>query len=531
MLRWRSGAPMALVMAGLVACSDDPTGAAPMVVDRVEVAPGDRVLVVGDTAHVSAVPRSADGRVVGAPVSWRSLNAAVATVRADAAGAVIVAAAQGTVRVEAEAGGKVGSVTIRVASPPVVAEVVIVPSALVLAIGQQVPFRAVAKTADGEVIEGRTATWSVLGTAAAITIDPATGLATLSTQAHGAGVVRATIDGIQGEASLRVVETPPPPPAVASVTIEPSNLVLPVGHEVVLQAIVKSATGELITGREVTWTVNQGAVATVTPTGVPGFAKLATLAPSTTVIWASVDGITGQTTLYVTATTPPPEAVRYLTFLPAHQGAWVNQVVPFGASLIAVGATGRVPTPVVTWSVQDPAIAEVDENGNVRGLSAGTTRVYARSGSIQGVAQITVFTSPGDSAIYELTNDWWDGMWHLLPQVGTEVWTDEQGEEHDLALWLLGGTLMLTNDGHYERVLRIGGWVTLNGAAQKVIERDVIDAGTASIMVGGETGYWLQSTTTPGYRYEVVSAGAGRVLMRAAIGIAPALEYMFRLRE
>jgi hypothetical protein len=90
----------------------------------------------------------------------------------------------------------------------------------------------------------------------------------------------------------------------------------------------------------------------------------------------------------------------------------------------------------------------------------------------------------------------------------------------------------MTANGSYERVIRLQGWATVDGAARLVIDRDVIDAGTYTIMVGGETGYRMFSQTTAGYEFEVVSAyNAGHLLMRAAIGMAPAETYMLRMRQ
>ena len=50
-------------------------------------------------------------------------------------------------------------------------------------------------------------------------------------------------------------------------------------------------------------------------------------------------------------------------------------------------------------------------------------------------------------------------------------------------------------------------------------------------MVGGETGYWMHSTTTPGLVYELVAHQPGNLIMRTEVGTAPKSPYMFRMRQ
>jgi hypothetical protein len=64
-----------------------------------------------------------------------------------------------------------------------------------------------------------------------------------------------------------------------------------------------------------------------------------------------------------------------------------------------------------------------------------------------------------------------------------------------------------------------------------VIDREVVDTGVSSIMVGGETGYWMHSGTTPGLVYELVAYQPGSAIMRTEVGTAPKSPYMFRMRQ
>jgi uncharacterized protein YjdB len=528
---WVMRAGVIVVLAMLVSCSDAPTDV--VRVDRVEVGPAGQVLVVGDSAELTAVPRAANGDIVVGTVLWRNLNPTVATLRVAGAVAVIEALAEGTVRIEAESGGRVGYVDVTVEAVPQVETVELQPTALLLEAGQEATIRAVARQADGRPIPGREATWTIVPAGVA-TVEPETtpGWARVTALEAGEAVVRVAIEGVIGEAELQVVTTSPPPAEVATVVIAPSDFSLPVGHQTSLQATARAANGEVVSGLPVNWTSTADNIATVTPIGVSAFASLITIAPGTVRIQATVGGVTGEVNIVVTATEPPPGQANYLWFSPDRRGIWVNQTLDFSQHLVAVGSGGTVPVPTVTWVVEDTTVATVDGNGRVTGVRSGTTKVRASTGTLHADAVVTVFRPAEDVNVFDLTNDWWDGQWHMVPQVGTETWTDELGGQHEVALWIAGGKLTMYSDGRYERELVLEGWATWNGAGRKVIERTVVDHGMSSIMVGGETGYRMDSSTTPGYVYQILPAfNAGHAVMRARVGTAAEHDYLFRLRQ
>ena len=531
MNKWMRRAAAVLSIAMLTACEDDPTGT--VRVDRVEVGPVDQVLVVGDTTTITAVPMTADGDVVVEQVVWRNMRPDLATVVVNGGTAVVAAKAPGVARIEAAAGGRTGFVNVTVHAAPQVATVTVLPATLVLEAGQDAALEAVARTADGEIITDRPVTWTVEGEGVLVTPAAAAGWATVSAQLYGNATVRATIDGITGEAAVQVVATAPPPVQVATVEISPSNFSLPVNHETPLQAIAKDAAGTIISGRPVTWSSTAESVASITPIGVSQFASLLARVEGQAVIRATVDGITAEITVQVTTLQPPPQTVLYLSFYPYQRGIWVNQVLDFSQHLVATGRDGRIEDPEVTWTVADTTIAVVDQDGNVRGLSKGTTEVRASVGdSLHAWALVTVFASAQGPRVYDLTYDWWDGQWRMASMVGTEQWTDPNGNVRDVQLWAIEGTLTLMDDGTYERVMILHGWAVVNGVNQVVIERPVVDSGTYTILVGGATGYSMQSSTTPGYTYALLPAyNAGHATMRAAVGTAAEQDYLFRMRQ
>jgi hypothetical protein len=526
MNRWRL---ILAVLAGLAltAC-DDATGI--VEVDRVDVGPSDLVVVVGDSAELTAVPRAANGAVVEGPIEWRSLDPSIATVRAAGGKGIVVAKAAGTARIEAESRGTATQVFVEVEEPAQVGSVDVLPGTIVLEVGHTISVQAEVKSTTGEILTGRAIAWSVEPAGAVTIATQANGWLTITAQAPGEAMIRAEVEGAAGQAWVQVAAATPPPQPVASVEIIPGNFSLPVNHETSLQAVAKRADGQVIYGRPVTWSVSASAIAEVT--GIPNssFGGFRAKSAGTVTVRATIDGVVGEITVQVTQTSPPQQ-VYYLFFNASRRGIWTGNIVWFENEITAIGPNGTIENPEITWSVEDETILALDESNGVKGLRAGTTRVIARSGQAEARVLVTVF-QPQPSPVWDLTYDWWDGQWHMAPQVGTEKWTDGNGVEHDVALYATSGTLQVQNNGDYERRLQLTGWVHLEGGAQKVIEREEVDVGLASIMVGGETGWWMHSDTKPGHVYKVVAAfNAGHLLMTAPIGTAPDHAYMWRMRQ
>lgn len=97
---------------------------------------------------------------------------------------------------------------------------------------------------------------------------------------------------------------PPPPAAVTSVTVSPKTVTLTTGASAKVSAAAKDANGTTVTGKTVVWTSSKPSVASVNSSG-----SVTALAAGTATIKATVDGVSGQAAVSVTApvaTTPPP---------------------------------------------------------------------------------------------------------------------------------------------------------------------------------------------------------------------------------
>ena len=174
---------------------------------------------------------------------------------------------------------------------------------------------------------------------------------------------------------------PPPPPApVASVTVSPASASVDAGGTQQLAATTKDADGNVLTGRVVTWTSSNSAIATVNGSGlVTGVA-----AGGPVTISATSEGKVGAASITVTTV-----AVASVVVTPA------NSIVALGfpAALAATvkDASGNVLTGrPITWSSSDASVASVSATGIVTGVAIGTATITATSGGQSGTATVTV---------------------------------------------------------------------------------------------------------------------------------------------
>lgn len=190
------------VAVSLTACGGDkdPTGLdsnEAATVATVVVTPATNNLVsIGATVQLSAVARDASGNTIpGKSFTWSSSAIAVATVSISG---IATAVANGTASITATTDGVQGTASLSVA--PVTSTIEVTPAIGELnSIGATLQFSAVAKDGNGNVIAGKTFTWSTSATPIA-TVDAVTGIATAV--ASGTATITASADGVDGNASL-----------------------------------------------------------------------------------------------------------------------------------------------------------------------------------------------------------------------------------------------------------------------------------------------------------------------------------------
>jgi uncharacterized protein YjdB len=267
---------------------------------------------------------------------------------------------------------------ITTSDPPTlgVASLEISPNTLTVNVGDSGQLTAIVRDAAGHAVNTGSIAWASRDTAVALLNQ--SGLVT--GQAEGTVEVSATGQGKSATASVRVSRAP-----VASVEVSPATARAAVGETVRLQAVTKDKNGRVLTGRTVSWTTGNGAVAEVTDGGL-----VTGKGAGSVTVTATSEGKSGTTAITVTI-----QPVASVTVNPATASLALGQTVQLAATVNDVSGNLLAGQPV-TWSSSGPAVASVSPNGLVSGVGVGAATITATSGGVAGTAALTVTaTTPG----------------------------------------------------------------------------------------------------------------------------------------
>jgi trimeric autotransporter adhesin len=254
--------------------------------------------------------------------------------------------------------------------PIPVATVRISPASRDLTVGENVQLTAEALDARGAALSGRSIAWSTSrpNVASVNASGVVTGVAA------GSAVITASAEGKNGVAAVTVSPAP-----VASVVVTPSSASLVVGQTIAFEAEPRSASGQPLSGRAVTWSSNASHIATVSSSGL-----VIAASPGTATITASSEGRSGAAQVTVAAPT-----VQRVEVTPAT--ATIGTGGSFRLTATVYDTRGNViPGAGVTWTSSDTRIATVDSDGRVRGERQGNVTITATNGSASGSARIRV---------------------------------------------------------------------------------------------------------------------------------------------
>ncbi len=355
----------------------------PVPVASVTVTLNTATINTGGAATATAVLRDANNNVLtGRTVTWNSSNTAVATVNASTG--AVTGVAPGTANIQATSEGVTGQATITVSAPPPVpvASVTVTLNTATINTGGAATATAVLRDANNNVLTGRTVTWNSSNTAVA-TVNASTGAVT--GVAPGTANIRATSEGVTGQATITV--SAPPPVPVASVTVTLNTATINTGGAATATAVLRDANNNVLTGRTVTWNSSNTAVATVnTSTGA-----VTGVAPGTANIRATSEGITGQAAITVSAPAPAPVSSIVVTL--SATSIQVGQTS--NASAVLRDALGNVLTGrSIAWSSSNTTIATVSASGVVTGGAAGSASIRATSEGVTGSANVSITAPP-----------------------------------------------------------------------------------------------------------------------------------------
>jgi uncharacterized protein YjdB len=267
--------------------------------------------------------------------------------------------------------GGVHEVPVTYVGPGAIAEITVTPgSATLVTVGGTQPFEAVARDADGEVVDA-TFTWTSDNGAVA-TVDGASGVATA--RATGATTITASAKGMSGAASLTVAE------GGLFVEVTPASLTLPaVAATRQLSATARDASGTAVAGATFSWSATRPAVVSVDDAG------LATaVTEGTGLVIAETGGVADTAEIGVAVVTTI--AVEPPTTTLASLGATQQYTA------VARRANGDAVDGVeFTWTSSDESVATVNPaTGLATAVAQGDATITARAGALSDDAALTV---------------------------------------------------------------------------------------------------------------------------------------------
>ncbi len=381
------------------------------VVGSVTVTPATATSNIGaKLALVATVRDQSNNIVTGKPVTWTSSNAAIATV--DSTG-MTTAISAGAATFTATVAGVSGTATVTVAAlPPGTVSTLAV--AAVNDTSATLTFTEVADGAGGAAavdirfapapIQWGSATSVTRGTCASVAgttvgstvtctvlgLTPGTAYNFELVAFRGTLNVNAVFGNQSNVAATTTTTTTVP--TVASVTVMPATATSNVGAKLALVATVKDKNNNVMTGKPVTWTSSNAAMATIDSTGMT-----TGIAPGSVTFTASVAGVSGTANVTEAAVVVP--VVASVSVTPATATSNVGATLALVATVKDQNSnvlTGKL----ITWASSNSAIATVDANGTTTGIAAGTVTFTATVAGISGASTVTEVAVVQQSALY-----------------------------------------------------------------------------------------------------------------------------------
>lgn len=302
--------------------------------------------------------------LLGRVVTWTSSDPTIADVTSTG---LVTARRVGSAVITAASEGRTATLAATVILAPV-ASVTVSPSSATVARNQAQQLTATVRDSSGNALPGRTVVWT--SSASAVAIVSATGL--VSGVSPGTATITASSGGVSATAAITV------PVPVASVTVSPSTLTLNAGQGQQLTATPRDGAGSALSGRVVTWTSSESAIASVSNTGL-----VTAIAGGAATITATVEGVSGTSAVTV------PVAVATVTMSVATQRLTPGQQTTLTATTKDIAGftlVGRT----IAWSTSNPSVAVVTQAGLVTGIALGSATITATSEGKSATTSVSV---------------------------------------------------------------------------------------------------------------------------------------------
>jgi hypothetical protein len=372
-----------LVLSLLAGCGGGDGGVTGVPLASIEVTPANSSMATGTTRQFVATGIFSDATRADltASVSWSSADSLIATIDNSAgSGGLVTAVSAGSTTIHASSGNIEGSTALTVTTASLVT-IEVTPTAQRIALETVQQFTAIGIFSDKSTQDLTTAvSWSSSVPAVAI-ISNAAGTNGLATSvAAGSTTITATFGGESGSTTLTVTAA-----TLTAVEVTPTNPSIALGTHRQFNAtgIFSDDTRQDLTA-DATWSSSAATVATISDAG------LATGAGAgTSTITASFGGMSGATTLTVTAAT-----LLAIEVTPLNPSLALGVSLQFAATGTYSDNTSQDLTREVNWLSSSPGVVSISNatgsNGLAGSVAVGTTTVTAILGGFQGSTTLTV---------------------------------------------------------------------------------------------------------------------------------------------
>lgn len=349
----------------------------------IEIAPGNVTLEAGQSQSLRAMARYPDGLLedVSELATWAATPAAIATVSMmPGAKGRVRGVANGTATIEAVFGALRATTTVTV-SPAMLTGLSVFPATLRVPIGiySRVDANAVFSDGSGGSVTGQ-ATWSSTNNAVARVMVYQQYYAYVEAVGPGTATISASAGGLSASLTVTVTNA-----ALTSMQVTPAQPSLALGAELQVQAsgVFSDLTTQNLT-YTAAWSSSDPAVLAVgeDPFGYP---TITGLAAGTATLSANYDGVTGSTTVTVTAATL--QTIQVTPFAPRLPRGFDTYLRATG---IYSDNTTQELTYKVSWSSSAPSIAAVSGFGQLQPLNAGAATITANYQGVNGTTAVTV---------------------------------------------------------------------------------------------------------------------------------------------
>ncbi len=336
----------------------------------------------GETEQFTAMGTFSDHSTkdVTGDVTWASSTTSVATISNTAGSHGLAAAlATGTSTISAVSGAVTAS-TVLTVSPAVLQSIALTPANPSVPDGVNQQFTAMGTFSDNSTQNLTSQVTWASGTTSVATISNATGSKGLaSSVAKGTSTISVAFDGVTGSTVFTVTA------ALVSIAVKPANPTVPSGETEPFTATgtLSDGTTEDLTG-QVSWSSATTAVASISSAaGSQGLAS--GLAVGTSVISASLDGVSGSTVFTVS-----PAVLVSIAVSEAQSSILEGTTDQFTATGTFSDRSTADLTSGVTWASSDPAVASISTTGLASGLAPGSSAISATLNGVTGSMALAV---------------------------------------------------------------------------------------------------------------------------------------------